>query len=174
MADVVLKANAEVDLLSGKELQGQVDRMCGYFEQILAGEDEDTVVDQAVPFKTTSAGKGSVTAYRVPAGYDAFLTRLVVDWPTASAKTGGTACTVRICADTVTASSTRSINNTIPSVFDASRSHAPLFRGGQSIVVGVTGGPHTTTIFCSVQVILVKRRPLKADVVADEQTTGGT
>lgn len=168
MADFELRAGAHLTLLTSKEFASEMDRVTLAVADVLRQEAGETVIDQGLPFKTNSAGNGSGAVFRVPAGYDCYATRVVVDWPTASAKTGGTACTVRICADTVTAATTRAINNTIPSVYEASRSHAPLFRGGQLIVVGVSGGPHTQTLFCSVQVILAKRRPLVTDTLEPE------
>lgn len=168
MAGFELKAGAHLTILSSEEMHKEVDRLGDLFSEILRQEEGETVVRSAPPFKTTSSGKGTGDVFRVPVGYDAFMTRLVVTWPTAVAKTGGTACTLLVCADSVSAASTRAVNNTVPSVFDASRSHAPLFRGGQRIVVSLVTGPHTKTVFCSVQVVLVKRRTAAVDVEAME------
>lgn len=169
MAGFELKAGAHLTLLSSEEMHKEVDRLADLFDELLRGQEGETIVRSAAPFKTTSAGKGTGKAFRVPAGYNALLTRLVLTWPGASAKTGGTKCTVIVAATTATAaSSARAINTSLPSVYEASKSHAPLFRGGQQIAVGVTTGPATQTIFPTVQVILLKRRTVQADIEAIE------
>jgi hypothetical protein len=43
-------------------------------------------------------------------------------------------------------------------VYTASRSHAPLFRAGQRIVIGIQGGPASTLIYPTVQVLLVPNK----------------
>lgn len=171
MAEVELRAGAHLEFVTPKELAAENDRLADRFAEIVREEAGDTIVRSAPPFKTNASGTGSGVVYQVPSGFTAFVTRVIVTWPTASAKTGGTAATVLVCADAVSASTTRSINNTIPSVFEASQSHAPVFRGGQSVVVSVTAGPHTKTIFCTVQAVLVKRRPIKSDVLEPEGLT---
>lgn len=168
MAGVELKAGAYLDFVSPKEMHEELTRLQGFVQDLLRQEAGETVVVLADPFLTNATGKGQGTVYRIPAGYEGYVTRLVVTWPTATAKTG-TACTLLVCSDSVSASSTRAINNTVPSVFDASRSHAPLFHGGQAIVVSLKTGPHTQTIFCSAQIILVRRQDAGVDVME----TGG-
>lgn len=165
--DFELRAGAHLTLISSKEFADEMEKVTLKVADLLRQESGETIVDQAPPFKTNSSGNGSGLVYRIPVGYDGYLVRLVVDWPGASAKTGGTACTVRVSSDP-TAASTRSVNNTVPSVLSTSRSHAALFRGGQSVFVTVTGGPPTQTLFCSVQVVLVRRKPLATDTLEAE------
>lgn len=165
VAGVELKAGAYVDFISPNEMREELGRLAGLVQDMLRQEAGETVTFSAVPFLTSSAGKGSGTVYRIPAGFEGYLTRLIVTWPTASAKTGGTKCTLLICADAISASTTRAINTLAPSAFTASRSHAPLFRGGQQIIVSLTTGPHTKTIFCSGQVVLVKLKTTHSDTL---------
>lgn len=170
MAEVELRAGAHLEFVTPKELEAENTRLLDSVAQMLREEAGETIVQSAPPFKTNSSGLGSGTVYNVPRGFDGFMTRLVVTWPTAVAKTGGTKCTLLVCADTVSASATRAINTAAPAVFTASQSHAPLFRGGQQIVVSLTTGPHTKTVFCTVQVILVRRRPVWSDTLEPEAT----
>lgn len=168
MAGVELKAGAYLDFVSPKEMHDELTRMTGVIQDLLRQEAGETIVFAATPFTTSATGKGHGTAYRVPAGYECYLTRLAVTWPTATAKTG-TKCTLLVCADTVSAGTTRLVNDTVPSVFDASRSHAPLFRGGQQIIVSLTTGPHAQTIFVNGQAVLVRLSTAGTDIMA----TGG-
>lgn len=161
-----LKAGAYLDFVSPNELRDELTRMTGVVQDLIRQEAGETVFVSAPPFATNATGKGSGTVYRIPAGYEGYLTRLVVTWPTAKT---GTACTLLVCADSVSAASTRAINDTAPSVLTDSRSHAALFRGGQAVIVSLATGPHTTTIFCSAQVVLVKLKTAGADVM----DTGG-
>lgn len=166
MAKVKLSAGAEVDLLSPKEHEAHLAEL----EKFLSDRDGTTDVQAAAPFETDSSGNTAVlpngggVVYRVPAGYRAFLTRLTVDFEGSTAKTP-TSCDVRACADAVTPAALRVLNDAVPWVYEASRSHAPIFRQGQQVIVALQAGPTSTSIYCTVQVLLVPtdRRHTHAD-----------
>lgn len=166
-----MKAGAEIDFLSPEELHGELDKFKKDFIEHLRADLGLTVTRSGPTFATDAAGdttslpSGGGVVYTVPIGYDAFMTRLSVDYETSDAATPAT-CDVRVCADQVTPAALRAINNQVPTVYEASKSHAPLFRGGQNIVVAVESGPVSTTFYCTVQVILVPRRHVAADVMA--------
>jgi hypothetical protein len=172
MAKVLLKAGAEVDFLSEEEYIKQCKENRDFFEKMQKGAIGETITRSAGGYTTdasggTSAGPyGGFGVYRVPVGFDAFLTRLSVDYEGSSAKSP-TSCDVRIVADQNTPAALRAVNNTLPTVYEASKSHAPLFRGGQLVVVSITGGPATTTIYVSLQVILTPRKHISADILGD-------
>lgn len=148
-------------------MREQLGEVMAYAQAMLRAQEGETLVILAPPFKTTTAGKGSGTVWNVPTGFTAFLLRASVDYNGSSAKTGGHKCDVRICADSIAASNLRAVASVLPNVYEAGRSHAPLFRGGQGVVVQVqTTGPHTTTIFVTLQVLIVKRQTAHLDVVA--------
>jgi hypothetical protein len=169
MGKVQFKAGAEFDILSGDELKRENEKMRSFFEELTRGQEAETITRAAGPFTTDATGgtstlaRGGSSVYRVPVGYDAFLTRISIDFEGSNAS-APTSCDVRICADQVTPAALRLINNQVPSIWDGSKSHAPLFRGGQEVVVALIGGPASTSIYCTVQVVLTKRvRRVTAD-----------
>lgn len=166
------QAGAEIDFVSPEEQAAQLVKLQHFFRDMMRGQEGETISRSAAPFLTDGSGNtsglpdGGGGVYRVPVGYDAFLTRLSVDYEGSSAKSP-TSCDVRIVADQNTPAALRAVNNTIPTVYEASKSHAPLFRGGQIVVVSITGGPATTEIYCTVQVILTQRRAIHADALQE-------
>jgi hypothetical protein len=173
MAKVLLKAGAEVDFLSADEYAKQSKETREFFEKMQRGAIGETITRSAGGFTLDAAGtsksgpyNGAFGVYRVPTGFDAFLTRASFDYEGSSAASPVT-CDVRICADQNTPASLRAVNNTLPTVYEASKSHAPLFRGGQLVVIAFTGGPATTEIYVTVQVILTPRKHISADLLAD-------
>lgn len=161
MAKFFLKAGAEVDFLSGEEFDERIGAMQDFFLDLVRGQEGETISRSAGAFLTdatggTSAlGYGGADVYRVPTGFNAFLLRLSLDYSGSNASIP-VSCDVRICADQNTPGALRALNNQLPSVFHASRSYAPLFRSGQRVVVSITGGPVSTHISPTVQVLLVK------------------
>ena len=168
MAKFALKAGAEVDFLTDNELAARVDDLKDFFQELARGQEGETVVHSANSFVTDRSGNtatlpdGGGVVYRVPVGFDAFLTRLSVDFEGSNAASP-TACDLRVVADQNTPAALRAIFNLVPAVFDASRSHAPLFRGGQRVVVCLTGGPHSASIYCTAQVVLTRRKAIDVD-----------
>jgi hypothetical protein len=167
MAKVKLSAGAEVDLLSPKEHEAHLAKL----EQFLSERDGTTLVHAGSTFSTDASGntaalaEGGGAVYRVPDGFHAYLLRLSIDFE-GSNPSSPTTCGVKVCADYVTPSALRAANNTVPSVFSASRSHAPMFRQGQRVIVALQGGPATTMIYCTVQVLLVSTTGrLRTDVL---------
>jgi hypothetical protein len=168
VAKSVLRAGAEIDFLSGDDLERQMAGMRDFFEALVRGEEGETISRAAGSFQTdasggtSSLGYGGADVYRVPTGFNAYLTRLSVDYEGSNAASPQS-CDVRICADQVTPSALRAINNSVPTVFSAGRSHAPLFRAGQRVILAMSGGPHSTYISVTVQVILTKIPGTHAD-----------
>ena len=132
----------------------------------------ETLIRAGNSFVTNSAGttagpeNGGYGVFRVPAGFDAFLTRLTIDYEGSSAASPST-CDLRICADVNTPAALRSIANQVPNVFAESKSHAPMFRGGQLVVVSITGGPASTTFYPTVQVLMTQRKHTMADALQE-------
>ena len=154
MAKTEIRNGAQIDTLNAEEakvlLRGHLQGVTGWFE-----EREGTVrVVTAEPITTDNTGKGSGNVYHVAQGFRCYLLRLAVDFFGSSAASPVT-CDVRISADEVNPASTVSINNSLPSVFTESKSHAPLFQPGQRIVVSTISGPTSTQLFCRLQVLLV-------------------
>ncbi len=161
---VVLKAGAEIGFLTPDDLDEQNAKMQDFFKELTRGQEGETISRSAGSFLTDSSGNtaylpngGGGVAYRVPVGFDAFLTRISIDYEGSNATTPQS-CDVRVVADQNTPAALRLLNNQVPSIWDGSKSHAPLFRGGQAVIVCLTGGPVSTAIYCTVQVVLVPRR----------------
>lgn len=171
MAHVKLSAGADITLLSEEEMSGHVERLSHVFEKMTRGQEDETITRSAAPFKTNTTGStaklagGGGLVYTVPVGFDAFVTRLSVDYEGSTAKTQ-VSCDLRGVADQNTPAALRILNNLVPSIYEASKSHAPLFRGGQNLIVCLQTGPHTTTIYCTVQVILTRRKAIHTDTLA--------
>ena len=163
MAHVRLGAGAEFDILSSAEHRDHMRDLAKELEEFLAERDGTTEVRAGNSFLTDASGNtsalpdGGGTAYRVPTDSDAYLLRLSLDYETSNPAAPVT-CGVRICADAVTPAALRALTTDLPNVYSASRSHAPLFRAGQRILVGIQGGPATTAIYPTVQVLLVPNR----------------
>ena len=165
-----LSVGAELDLLSPKEHREALEKVVNDFEAWQRQSEGETIVRSSGSFALNSSGNtvgpenGGYGIYRVPAGYDAILTRCSVDYEGSSAASP-VSCDLRICADTNTPAALRSIINQIPNVFADGKSHAPLFRGGQHVVVSITGGPASVNVYCTVQVLLTKRKHIFSDVL---------
>ncbi len=163
MAHVTMKAGATFDLLSPQEHKEQLEKVVNDFEAWQRQAEGETITRSAGPFLTDSTGgtstlpSGGGKVFHVPVGYDAFLTRLSVDYEGSTAASPLT-CDLRVVADQNTPAALRSIINQIPNVFAEGKSHAPLFRGGQEVVVCLQAGPVSTSIYCTVQVLLTKRK----------------
>ena len=170
MAKYVLKAGAEIDFLTSKELDAAVGHHLGQFGKNLREEAGETITRSGDSFVTNSAGstsslpRGGASVYSVPAGFDAIVTRLSVDYEGSNAASL-VSCDLRIVADQNTPSALRSIAAAVPNVFAEGKSHAPIFRGGQHVVVCITGGPASTTFYATVQVLLIKRRHIYGDTL---------
>ena len=170
MAKYALRAGAEIDLLTADELDTTLKKHLANFQADEREQVGETLVKSGTTFVTDASGntsslaRGGGSCYSVPVGYDAFLTRFMVDYEGSNAS-ATVSCDIRVVADQNTPSALRAIYNAVPSVYEASKSHAPLFRGGQHVVICITGGPHTTTMYATVQVLLVKRRPLHYDIL---------
>jgi hypothetical protein len=166
VAKVQLKAGAQVDFLTSDEAKAAMDTMrqdlLDYFED----KGGDTQVIAPSSFTLDGSGDtagadfqdGGYPVYEVSQGFRCYLLRLQIDYEGSNAADLVT-CDVRIVADANTPSSLRALNNTLPTAYDSSRSHAALFQGGQKILVSVTGGPESTELYVSGQVLLV---PIKA------------
>ena len=171
MAKFQLKAGAEVDFLTDEELGQRLDDLQAFFRDLTRGQEGETITRTGGPFKTDGSGdtaylpRGGGGIYEVPVGFAAFLTRLSVDYEGSSAASPQT-CDLRVVADQNTPSALRTIADVVPNVFDASKSHAPLFRGGQVVVVCLTGGPVSTSIYCTVQVVLTPTKALGTDTLS--------
>ena len=169
---VQLKAGAELDMLSAGEFSQGTKELANRFREIMRETEGETISRSAGPFSTDATGGTSTLAnggghvYRVPTGYDAYLTRLSVDFEGSSAASP-TSCDLRIVADQDTPAALRAIFNSVPAVYEASKSHAPLFRGGQEVVVCLIGGPASTSIYCTAQVLLTPRKAIHPDILAD-------
>ena len=172
MATVKLAAGAEFDIMSSEEHRKHLQRVKEDFLDHMRQTEGETLTRSGQPFTTNSAGttvgpeNGGYGIYRVPAGYDAFLTRCSVDYEGSNAASQ-VSCDLRISADTNTPAALRSIASVVPNVFAEGRSHAPLFRGGQLVVVSMIGGPASTQFYCTVQVLLTKRRHISSDVLQE-------
>lgn len=172
MAKASLRAGAEIDFLSSDEHVAHLERVKNDLIDHMRQVEGETISRASDGFTTDAAGgtsgfpDGAAGVYRVPVGYDAFLLRLTVDYEGSTAATPVT-CDLRVVADSNTPSGLRSLANQVPNVFSASKSHAPLFRGGQSIRVAITGGPATTKFYAVAQVLLTKRKHLSSDVLAE-------
>ncbi len=163
MGTGMLKVGAEIGWITPEDLAQSNSEMKSFFEKLMRGEAGETIVRAAGSFLTDASGNTSSLAaggggvYDVPVGFDAFLTRLSVDYEGSNANTP-VACDLRICADQVTPAALRALFKSVPAVYEASKSHAPMFRGGQRVVVALGGGPATTALYVNVQVILTPRR----------------
>jgi hypothetical protein len=163
MGTVVLKAGAEIGYLTPDDLAKSNSEMKDFFKELTRGQEGETISHSAAPFLTDGSGNtaylayGGGRVYRVPVGFDAFLTRISIDYE-GSNTTSPQSCDVRVVADAVTPAALRLINNQLPAIWDGSKSHAPLFRGGQLAIVALQGGPASTNISCTLQVVLVPRR----------------
>jgi hypothetical protein len=164
------RIGAKIEFLTKDELAAEVKHAMDFFDKQARSQEGETVTRSAGSFLTDSTGGttslqgGGGVVYRVPVGFNAFLLRLSVDFEGSNAASP-TSCDVRIVADQNTPAALRALNNSVPSIFSAGRSHAPLFRGGQAIVVCLAGGPHSTSIYCTAQVLLTKRLPLTIDTL---------
>lgn len=173
MAKSELKVGAEIEFITPGEQEKQLQRFFKLFEDLMRGQEGETISRSSGSFLTDASGgtsslaQGGHSVYRVPVGYDAYLTRLSVDFEGSNASSP-TTCDLRIVADQNTPAGLRSLADQVPNVFNNSKSHAPLFRGGQEIVVCLTGGPATTAIYCTAQVILTPRKHIAADILDTE------
>ena len=170
MAKSQLKVGAEIEFITPDEQARQLKDMQSFFTKLMKGQEAETISRSSGPFTTDATGGTSTLAggggkvFRVPVGYDAYLTRLSVDFEGSTAASP-TTCDLRVVADQNTPAGLRSLANQVPNVFTNSKSHAPIFRGGQEVVVCLTGGPATTMIYCTVQVILTPRKHIAADIL---------
>lgn len=164
MAKVTLRANATCDIASDEELCRRFDDFKEFFRNEVLAQEGETVVRAANSVTTDASGNATIPAYTVPVGYDAYLTRLTVDFAGSTFKTV-VSCDARIVADVNTPAALRAGNGSVPWVYEASKSHAPLFRGGQTATVILTGAGTTTLIYCHVQVILTPRHATRADAL---------
>jgi len=170
MAKVALRAGAEIDFLNSEEMATHLKDLKDYFSKMTREEQGDTIVRAGPTFSTDANGNtsslpaGGGVVFQVPVGYDAYIVRLSVDFEASNASSP-TGCDLRVCADQNTPAALRSIAAVVPNVFSSGRSHAPLFRGGQNVVVAITGGPATTVMYCTVQALLIKRRTVDLDVL---------
>jgi len=164
MAHVKLGAGAEFDILSAPEHKADMERLANDLRGFFDERDGTTEVRSASPFVTDASGNtsslpdGGGVAYHTPTGFHAYLLRLSLDYETSNPD-APVSCGIKICADAVTPAALRALTNALPNVYSASRSHAPMFRSGQRIIVGVQGGPATTSIYPTAQVLLVRNRP---------------
>ncbi len=165
-----MSAGAMLDFITPEEQAAQLVELKDFFRRLTREQEGETIVRSAAPFNTDGSGntaslpRGGSSVYRVPIGFDAYLSRLTVDYEGSSAASPQS-CDVRIVADQDTPAALRAINNTVPTVYEASKSHAPLFRGGQEVVVALIAGPVSTAIYVTVQVILTPRKHLSADIL---------
>jgi hypothetical protein len=170
MAEVELRAGAHIDFLTKEEMADETSRLIDFFTEFTRGQEGETVMRSAGPFLTDSTGgtstlgPGGGVVYVVPTGFDAYLLRCSVDFGASNANSP-TACDIRIVADQNTPAGLRALNNSVPTVYRCGRSDAILFRSGQRIVVCLTGGPASTSIYCTVQVLLTRRKALRIDTL---------
>jgi hypothetical protein len=170
MAEVELRAGAHLEFLTKDELADEVSHLKSFFTQLTREQEGETILRAVAPFSTDASGStaalaaGGGVAYLVPVGFDAFLLRLTIDYEGSNASTPQS-CDVRVVADQNTPAGLRALNNSVPTVFSAGRGHAPIFRGGQRVVVCLTGGPVSTNIYCTVQVLLTRRRTIDTDTL---------
>jgi len=169
MAKTQFKLGAEIDFLTNDELGNRLDHLQNFFQDLVRGQEGETDVRSAAPFMTDSTGGTSTLAagggvvYRVPVGWDGLLTRLSVDYEGSNAASPAL-CDLRVVADQNTPAALRAVFTSVPAVYEEGKSSAPLFRGGQAIVVCLKGGPDSTAIYCTAQVILTPRKALTVDV----------
>ena len=170
MPRVKMAMGAEFDFLNKDELDKANHESFKKYANLLREEAGQTVTRSGDTFVTNSAGstsglpRGGGVVYLVPVGYDAILTRCSVDYEGSNAS-ATVSCDVRIVADQNTPAGLRSIASAVPNVFAEGKSHAPIFRGGQAVVVCITGGPASTTFYPTVQVLLIKRRHTNHDTL---------
>lgn len=170
MGQFVLKAGANIELLTKDELAAELSKVSNAFEALTREQEGETISRAVGSFMTDSTGGtstlagGGGEAYRVPLGFDAYLLRLTVDFE-GSNLASPTSCDIRIVADQNTPAGFRAGYNVVPAVFHSGRAHAPLFRGGQYVRVCITGGPASTAMYPTVQVLLTKRKALRTDTV---------
>lgn len=170
---VYLKAGAQVDFLSPEEFEDRFKAGLDAYRNLVRQEEGETMVRQGPTFVTdatggtSTLGGGGGVIWQIPVGFDFFVTRLTVDYEGSTDKTP-TSCDVRLCADQNTPASLRVLGAQVPFVYEGSKSHAPMFRGGQSLLVALTSGPATTTIYCGVQGVLTQRRYVPFDIEAQK------
>jgi hypothetical protein len=157
MAKVRFQAGAEMDYLSTEEHAKHLNKMA---EAVLGNlRDRDGEYEQISPAQITldGSGNGSGAVALIRPGFRAWLTRLVLDYPSSSFKTASVvAANVRVTADTTdTPAQLRIGIPQLPYVWEASKSHAPFWQAGQRISVFVYGGPTTTTLTVTGQIILI-------------------
>lgn len=158
-----LKAGVWLTLLSQEEMDKQIDRLGDLWREAAQESAGHTLRVPGTAFKTNSSGKGTGVVYTVPNGFDAWVVRASVDYATSSAKTGGHACDFRFCYGTNTPTNLLAVTGTIPNVLSTGKAHSPFMRGGSNLIAAIKTGPHTTTIYVTVQVILVAREAQKHD-----------
>lgn len=167
MGEYELRAGAKIELIGPDDLRAEGERQRDWYQQVMREAEGETILHTALPFATDATGgtaslaRGGAPVYRVPVGYDAYVIRCSVDYMGSDAATPVT-CDVRLAENQNSPSALRSVTNQLPSVFAASRSHAPLFRSGSEVVVSITGGPVSTSISCHLQVVLTARRPAQS------------
>jgi hypothetical protein len=166
----VLRAGATIDLLTPEEHKRDLERVVADFEQHMRDFEGETIIHSSA--FTVDASGGTSTGpyngygvYRVPVGFDAFLTRIAFDFAGSSAKST-VSVDVRVCADQNTPSTLRAIYNVVPAVFEASKSHAPYFGGGSVIVVSMQGMTANTEMYVNTQLILTRRASLHRDILS--------
>lgn len=170
MAKTILRANAHVDILNADELRSVLAEAAREERAKKLEEDGEILIVSAPSFKTDASGNtaylgdGAGLAFTCPAGFDVWLNRMSIDYE-GSVSTSSQACDVRIVADAVTPAALRWIGTSIPNVADFSTSHAPLFRAGSRILVALQSGPVSKPIYCTSQVRLVARKPVRPDVL---------
>jgi hypothetical protein len=153
-------------------MKEQVDHLGLLFREIMRGAEGETIRRSSAPFLTDASGntaylpRGGGGVYKVPVGFDAFLTRISIDYQGSNATTPAP-CDLRIVADQNSPASLVAIFTQVPAVYSVGKSDAPLFRGGQEVVVCLTGGPVTTQIYCTVQVVLTPRKQNAPDALTD-------
>lgn len=182
MAKVLLRAGAEVDFLTDEEMKKHTEHLANRFEAIVRGEEEETFTRACEPIAVTNSGGGAPfqdnngVLYRVPVGYDAYLTRLAVALTTRyfSTPPGTVLAFTSVYADEINPANMRIPIKTasMPVLYEASRSHAPLFRGGQRIILRVQRIVVAATlpqmIFPNIQVLLTKRKAIRHDTLDPE------
>lgn len=172
-----LKAGAQVDLLTDEELGRQLDRWQRGLEQYLHERQGTIRVFTGAQVPTDSNGNaitgpdgGGYGVYRVPEGFVAYLVRLVATSPTIEAQVTNPSINgvLYFYADQATPSSFRGWDpsGSFPVQYESSRSHAPMFRGGQKLVVTIRGLSISSSaieenVAVSVQVILVRHSSIK-------------
>lgn len=173
MAKFLLKAGAEVDFLTEDEFSRRMTKFEGLFKALIEGQEGHTINSNGHSVKTDATGgtstlpDGVKEVYRVPVGYDAFMTRFSIDYEGSNAASP-VSCDIRVVAGSNTPSALRAIYNVVPAVYESSRSHAALFHQGENIGVSLTGGPASTTLYVSLQIVLVRNHPVDVDVLTTD------